>query len=48
MWRRRPIESGEPVLRMYEYERIRKVPYQMDFWLGEKDRFPELSDADRQ
>lgn len=33
------LESGEPVLRMYEYERIRKVPYQMDFWLGEKDRF---------
>lgn len=30
--------EGEPVLRMYEYERIRKVPYQMDFWLGEEDR----------
>ena len=29
-------EDGEPVLRMYEYERIRKVTYQMDFWL-EKD-----------
>lgn len=29
-------ENGEPVLRMYEYERIRKVTYQMDFWL-EKD-----------
>lgn len=26
-------ENGEPVLRMYEYERIRKVTYQMDFWL---------------
>ena len=30
-------ESGAPVLRMYEYERIRKVPYQMDFWLDEED-----------
>ena len=29
-------EDGEPILRMYEYERIRKVTYQMDFWL-EKD-----------
>lgn len=28
-----------PVLRLYEYERIRKVPYQMDFWLEEEDRF---------
>lgn len=36
---RTALESGEPVLRMYEYERIRKVTYQMDFWLGEKDRF---------
>lgn len=32
-------ESGAPVLRMYEYERIRKVPYQMDFWLDEEDCF---------
>lgn len=32
-------EAGDPVLRMYEYERIRQVTYQMDFWLGEKDRF---------
>lgn len=32
-------ETGAPVLRMYEYERIRKVPYQMDFWLEEEDRF---------
>ena len=31
-------QSGAPVLRMYEYERIRKVPYQMDFWLEEEDR----------
>lgn len=35
------LEDGEwnPVLRMYEYERIRGVVYQMDFWLGEEDRF---------
>lgn len=26
-------ESGNPILRMYEYERIRQVCYQMDFWL---------------
>ena len=32
-------ESGCPVLRMYEYERIRQVTYQMDFWLEEDDRF---------
>ena len=32
-------EDGTPVLRMYEYERIRKVTYQMDFWLGEEDKF---------
>lgn len=31
-------QSGAPVLRMYEYERIRKIPYQMDFWLEEEDR----------
>lgn len=31
-------QTGAPVLRMYEYERIRKVPYQMDFWLEEEDR----------
>lgn len=31
-------ETGAPVLRMYEYERVRKVPYQMDFWLEEGDR----------
>ena len=31
-------ETGAPVLRMYEYERVRKVPYQMDFWLEEDDR----------
>lgn len=27
--------SGLPVLRMYEYERIRRMVYQMDFWLDE-------------
>lgn len=32
-------KDGTPVLRMYEYERIREVTYQMDFWLGEQDRF---------
>lgn len=31
--------QGNPVLRMYEYERIRGVEYQMDFWLGKEDRF---------
>ena len=31
--------EGAPVLRMYEYERIRRVTYQMDFWLGEEDKF---------
>ena len=32
-------EYGSPVLRMYEYERIRQVTYQMDFWLDETDEF---------
>lgn len=32
-------EDGTPILRMYEYERIRNVEYQMDFWLGEEDHF---------
>lgn len=32
-------EKGNPVLRMYEYERVRKVTYQMDFWLEEDSRF---------
>lgn len=33
-------QSGEtvPVLRMYEYERIRGIIYQMDFWLAKEDR----------
>lgn len=33
---RTETESGVPVLRMYEYERIRDVTYQMDFWLEEE------------
>lgn len=28
-------QEGYPVLRMYQYERIRKVIWQMDFWLGD-------------
>lgn len=32
-------ENGLPILRMYEYERIRKVTYQMDFWLEEQSAF---------
>ncbi len=32
-------EDGMPVLRFYEYERIREVPYQIDFWLEEDSRF---------
>ncbi len=32
-------ENGLPVLRMYEYERIRKVTFQMDFWLEEHSTF---------
>lgn len=32
-------DKGNPVLRMYEYERIRNVTYQMDFWLEEESRF---------
>ncbi|MFV0466448.1 MAG: DUF5107 domain-containing protein [Lachnospiraceae bacterium] len=28
--------EGTPILRMYEFERIRKVAYQMDFWLDEQ------------
>lgn len=30
-------EEGNPILRMYEYERIREVVYQMDFWIKEDD-----------
>ena len=32
-------EKANPVLRMYEYERVRQVTYQMDFWLEEESRF---------
>lgn len=32
-------EKGNPVLRMYEFERIRRVTWQMDFWLEEDSRF---------
>lgn len=31
--------GGVPVLRMYEYERVRRLVYQMDFWLDEGDPF---------
>lgn len=31
--------DGMPVLRMYEYERIRRVTYQMDFFLPEDSKF---------
>lgn len=30
---RTALEDGTPVLRMYEYERVRRVVYQMDFFL---------------
>ncbi len=32
-------DDGTPVLRMYEYERIRKVTYQMDFYIPENSKF---------
>ncbi len=32
-------DNDNPILRMYEYERVRKVAYQMDFWLEEESRF---------
>ncbi|MDY3249635.1 MAG: DUF5107 domain-containing protein [Candidatus Choladocola sp.] len=36
----RTVDDKEnPVLRMYEYERIRNVTYQMDFWLEEDSCF---------
>lgn len=35
---RTQTDQGDPVLRMYQYERIRKVVWQMDFWL-EKDPY---------
>lgn len=34
------LEAGTtPVLRFYEFERIRKVAYQIDFWLEEESRY---------
>ena len=32
-------DEGEPVLRMYEYERIRGVTWQMDFWLDDDSSY---------
>ena len=32
-------DDGVPVLRMYEFERVREVVYQMDFWLDKQDEF---------
>lgn len=32
-------QDNNPVLRMYEYERIRRTVYQMDFWLSPDSRF---------
>ncbi len=32
-------DDGEPVLRMYEFERIRKMVYQMDFWIPEDSKY---------
>lgn len=32
-------DRGLPVLRMYEYERVRRLVYQMDFWLDEGGAF---------
>ncbi|MBE6766046.1 MAG: DUF5107 domain-containing protein [Ruminococcaceae bacterium] len=31
--------DGTPILRMYEYERIRKVTYQMDFYIPKNSKF---------
>lgn len=33
------MSPAPPILRMYEYERVRNVTYQMDFWLNEHDTF---------
>lgn len=33
------LDDGTPVLRFYQYERIRGVVYQMDFFLPEESRF---------
>ena len=31
--------DGTPILRMYEFERIRRVTYQMDFYIPQKSKF---------
>ncbi len=31
-------ENGEDVLRLYQYERLRGVPYQLDIWLPDESR----------
>lgn len=36
---RTETDDGMPALRFYEYERIRGVRFQMDFWLEEESRF---------
>lgn len=33
------LDDGTPVLRMYEWERIRQVPYQIDAWLPDGSAF---------
>jgi tetratricopeptide (TPR) repeat protein len=33
------LSDGTPVLRLYEWDRIRCLPFQMDFFLPEKSRF---------
>ncbi len=35
---RTSLEDGTPVLRMYEFERIRRIVYQMDFFLPEDSK----------
>ncbi len=35
---RTSLDDGTPVLRMYEYERVRGVTYQMDFFLPDKSK----------
>ena len=36
---RTQLPDGTPVLRFYEYERIRRLFWQLDFWIRENDRF---------
>jgi len=33
------LDDSTPVLRMYEYERVRGLVYQMDFWLPDDSKF---------